>query len=373
LYRPSRAAIRFRALAGLPWWNFGGSFWDRLWTIDGIAVEAARLAPGVQLRIRLRQGGHRLGGLRVIGDIGGTNARFALAQHGAYQHLLHVEVGQYASLHDALTAFIEGLPPSLRPSEAALAIAGPVFSDTIALTNHGWTFSISELKQRLELSSLVVMNDFAATALSVPYLRASDIFLVGPECAEARGPIGIIGPGTGLGVSSLIPAGEKWALVPGEGGHVTLAASTKQEDEIIGVLRARFEHVSAERVLSGAGLVNLYEALCSIAGVAAAPMTPADVTNHAICKTDATCVDAFTHFCRFLGTVASDLALTIGATGGIYIAGGILLRFKEAFAASPFRERFEDKGRFRGFLRGIPTRLILDESPALSGLANSPL
>lgn len=314
-----------------------------------------------------------MGGLRVIGDIGGTNARFALAQNGAYQNLVHVGVGQYASLHDALTAYIEGLAPSLRPSEAALAIAGPVFGDTIALTNHGWTFSISELKQRLELSSLAVMNDFAATALSVPYLRASDIFLVGPDSAEAKGPIGVIGPGTGLGVSSLIPIGENWALLPGEGGHVTLAASTKEEDEIIKVLRTRFEHVSAERVLSGAGLVNLYEALCSIAGVAAPPLTPADVTNRAICQTDATCVDAFAHFCRFLGTVASDLAVTIGATGGIYIAGGILLRFKEAFAASPFRQRFEDKGRFSGLLRGIPTRLILDESPALSGLANSPL
>jgi glucokinase len=314
-----------------------------------------------------------LGGLRVIGDIGGTNARFALAQDGAYQNLVHVAVGQYASLHDALTAYIEGLAPSLRPSEAALAIAAPVFGDTITLTNHGWTFSISELKQSLRLSSLAVMNDFAATALAVPYLRASDIFLVGPESATAKGPIGVIGPGTGLGVCSLIPSGGKWVLAPGEGGHVTLAATTKEEDEIIAVLRTRFKHVSAERLLSGAGLVNLYQALCSIAGVAAAPLTPADVTHRAICKTDATCVDAFTHFCRFLGTVASDLALTIGATGGIYIAGGILLRFKDAFAASPFRERFEDKGRFSWFLRGMPTRLILDESPALSGLANSPL
>jgi glucokinase len=312
-----------------------------------------------------------LGGLRVIGDIGGTNARFALAENGAYQHLLHVEVGQYASLHDALTAYIDGLTPSLRPSEAALAIAGPVFGDSIALTNHGWSFSISELKQRLQLSSLAVMNDFAATALSVPYLPASDICLIGPECAETRGPVGVIGPGTGLGVSSLVPDGEKWVLVPGEGGHVTLPASTKEEAAIIEVLRARFGHVSGERVLSGAGLVNLYEALCSMAGIAAAPMTPAEVTNRAIGKTDTICVDAFAHFCRFLGTVAGDLALTIGATGGIYIAGGILLRFKEAFAASPFRERFEDKGRFSGLLRGIPTRLILDESPALSGLANS--
>jgi glucokinase len=313
-----------------------------------------------------------LAGSRVIGDIGGTNARFAIAEAGGYRQLMHVEVGQYPSLHDALTAYIEKLDPSLRPSEAALAIAGPVFGDRIALTNHGWSFSIQELKQSLQLSSLVVMNDFAATALSVPYLPGQHIYLVGPESDGTGGPVGVLGPGTGLGVSSLVPNGEgKWVLVPGEGGHVTLPACNKEEAEIIDVLRTRFGRVSAERVLSGAGLVNLYEALCAIAGIPAVPMTPADVTNHAINKTDPTCVAAFTHFCNFLGTVASDLALTIGATGGIYIAGGILLRFKEAFAMSTFRERFEDKGRFSKLLSGIPTRLILDESPALSGLANS--
>ena len=312
-----------------------------------------------------------LGATRIIGDIGGTNARFAVAEDGQYRNLSHVEVKKHASLHDALKSYIDGLALSPPPSEAALAIAGPVFGDKIALTNHGWSFSISELKQSLKLTSLVVMNDFAATALSVPYLPAKDLFLVGPECAKASGPIGVIGPGTGLGVGSLVPNGKQWVLAPGEGGHVTLAASTKEEDKIIAVLRERFGHVSAERVLSGAGLVNLYEALCSIAGVPNRPMTPADVTTHAIAGTDAVCVDAFAHFCRFLGTVASDLALTIGATGGIYIAGGILLRFKEAFAASQFRDRFEGKGRFGGLLRGIPTRLILDESPALSGLANS--
>lgn len=311
-----------------------------------------------------------MSGSLVIGDIGGTNARFAVAKNGKYGQLLHVEVGRYASLHDALTTYLNGLAPSQRPIKAALAIAGPVFSDKVALTNHGWPFSISELKSSLELASLVVVNDFAATAMSVPHLPESDVFLVGPAGLETRGPVGVIGPGTGLGVGSLLLNGRRWVLVPGEGGHVTLPACTKEENDIILTLRARFGHVSAERVLSGAGLVNLYEALCSIAGIPAAPMTPADVTDHAIRGTDATCVKAFDHFCAFLGTVTGDLALTIGATGGIFIAGGILLRFKEAFAKSSFRQRFEDKGRFAGFLRGIPTRLILEESPALLGLAN---
>ena len=316
------------------------------------------------------RGETELSGSWVIGDIGGTNARFAIAENGKYGQLWHVEVARYASLRDGLTAYLNGLAPSQRPNRAALAIAGPVFGDKVALTNHGWPFSISELKSGLGLASLVVVNDFAATAMSVPHLPEGDVFLVGPAGSETRGPVGVIGPGTGLGVGSLIPNGRRWVLVPGEGGHVTLPSRTQEESDIIRVLQARFGHVSAERALSGAGLVNLYEALCSIAGITARPMTPADVTDHAIRGTDATCVKAFDHFCAFLGTVAGDLALTIGATGGIYIAGGILLRFKEAFARSSFRQRFEDKGRFGTLLRGIPTRLILEESPALLGLAN---
>jgi glucokinase len=147
-------------------------------------------------------------------------------------------------------------------------------------------------------------------------------------------------------------------------------ARGRQEDEIVAVLRGRFGHVSAERVFCGAGLVNVYEALCTIAGVTASQLSPADVTARAMAGSDPTCVEAFEYFCAMLGTVAGDLALTIGATGGIYIAGGILLRFKEAFASSPFRKRFEEKGRFAAFMRAIPTRLLLEESPALLGLSN---
>lgn len=313
-----------------------------------------------------------MSGLRVIADVGGTNARFAVAEKGTYSQLSHVEVSQYPSLQDALTAYLGKLPSTTRPNEAAIAVAAPVFGDNISLTNHGWSFSIQELKRNLGLRSLQVFNDFAATAMAVPHLPQKDVFLVGPECPNAQGPIGILGPGTGLGVCSLIPHAGGWTVVPGEGGHVTLPTSTALEDQIAAFLRTRWSHVSAERVLSGSGLVNLYQALCSIEGNTPREFSPADVTDHAIKKTDDTCVKAFEHFCAFLGTVAGDLALTIGATGGVYIAGGILLRFREAFAASAFRERFESKGRFQRFLSGIPTRLVLEESPALLGLANIP-
>ena len=315
-----------------------------------------------------------MGSLRVIGDIGGTNARFAIAEDGRYRELRHVEVSKFASLHDALTDYLDGLPRALRTGlDGAIAIAGPVSGDKVALTNAGWSFSTLALKQSLGLNSLKVVNDFAATAMSIPHLPAADVFQVGPLCPEAAGPIGVIGPGTGLGVSGLIPDTGKWVLVAGEGGHVTLAASTSEEAAIIDKLRSRWGHVSAERVLSGAGLVNLYQAICAIDGSAPRTLTPADVTRAAIDGTDPICVRTFAQFCAFLGSVAGDLALTLGATGGVYIAGGILLRFKQAFAASSFRERFESKGRFGGMLANIPTRLILEESPALLGLAHLPL
>jgi glucokinase len=310
--------------------------------------------------------------LRLVADIGGTNARFAIARDGRYGDLKHVPVREYASLHDAISDYLDHLPHDERPTEAAIDVAGPVTGDRITLTNLGWSFSISELKQKLGLRSLRVFNDFAATAMAVPYLPADDCFLVGPARPDAKGPIGIIGPGTGLGVGSLVPSEKGWALAPGEGGHVTLPATTEEEDRIIAVLRTRWDHVSAERVLSGSGLVNLYEAICTIDGVMPQPLSPADVTERAINDTDPICVRTFAHFCEILGTVAGNLALTVGATGGVYIAGGILLRFRQAFAASGFRARFESKGRFRDFMERIPTHLILQESPALLGLANIP-
>jgi glucokinase len=312
--------------------------------------------------------------LRLIGDIGGTNARFAIAENGRFQQLSHVEVDHYPSLHDALSEYLTALPASERAGlSGALAIAGPVLGDRISMTNKAWSFSIEDLKQSLGLTSLLVVNDFAATARAIPHLAERDKFALGPVPADAKGAIGIVGPGTGLGMSTLVPCGSDWVLVAGEGGHATLPASTDVEAAIIARLRHRWHHVSAERALSGAGLVNLYEALCAIDGVEPLMLTPADITRRAMEKSDDVCARAFVHFCEFLGCVAGDLALTVGAFGGIYIAGGILPRFKDAFAASNFRERFESKGRFGPMLARIPTFLILEENPALLGLANIPM
>jgi glucokinase len=315
-----------------------------------------------------------LSDLRLIGDIGGTNARFAIAEGGKYRQLKHVENEHYPSLHDAMEDYLKALPQAERTNLAgALAIAGPVLGDRISLTNKAWSFSIEDLKQSLHLTTLAVVNDFAANAHAIPHLTPQQKFAIGPAIANAHGNIGVIGPGTGLGMSSLISNGDGWTLVVGEGGHATLAASTEEEFAIIQMLWKRWSHVSAERVLSGAGLVNLYEALCAIRGIEPLMLSPADVTRRAMDRSDEICVRAFDRFCEFLGSVAGDLALTISAFGGVYIAGGILPRFKEAFAASAFRQRFEAKGRFASMLAKMPTWLILEESPGLIGLANMPL
>lgn len=308
-------------------------------------------------------------GPRLIGDIGGTNARFAIAQDGAFSYMRATRTAEHPSLLAAIRAYLSTLPAGLAPCEACLAIAGPIAEDTISLTNQAWSFSVSGMKTELGLAQMLVLNDFAATALAIPFLRPQDRLQIGPGMPVAKGPVAAIGPGTGLGVASLVPTPQGWLQLPGEGGHVTMCAATAEESRILDLLRDRFGHVSAERVLSGEGLVNLHQALCALRGEPPRPLTPSDVTEDALSGRDPDAVRALDLFCAMLGTVAGNLALTVGATGGIYIAGGILPRFSEHFAASAFRRRFEDKGRLAPFLAPIPTYLVLHPEAALLGLA----
>ncbi len=309
-------------------------------------------------------------GVHLIGDIGGTNARFAMAADGGFAHLRVLHTGDYQSLVAAVRAYLSGVPDTLRPLRAALAIAGPVTGDHVALTNQNWSFSIAEATVELGLKDLLVVNDFAAAAMGIPYLAPADFMPIGGDGQAASGPIGVLGPGTGLGMSCLLPEPAGWRQLPSEGGHATMPATTEEESRIIAILRGRHEHVSAERVLTGAGLVNLYTVVCELAGLPARALEPADITEAALAGSDDQCGRALDLFCAMLGTVAGNLALTLCATGGVYIAGGIVPQFKERFAASEFRDRFVAKGRFRTYLEAIPTYLILHPSPALVGLAN---
>jgi glucokinase len=306
----------------------------------------------------------------LVGDIGATNARFGLVSpDGAVLHSGVFAGADFAAIElaiDAYRATIGDLPP---PKVGALAIAAPIAGDEIRMTNHPWHFSIAALRARLGFARLLVINDFSAVALALPRLSAADRTPAGGGAPVAAKPMAVLGPGSGLGVSGLIPAGTQWVALTGEGGHVTMAAASEREDAVLQLMRRRFDHVSAERCLSGPGLVNLYNSLAALDQVPAASYTAAQIADPAIGVRDPLCHEATAMFCALLGTVAGDLALTLGARGGVYIAGGIVPRLGSRFVASGFRERFEAKGRMRTDLAAIPTYVITHPLPAFLGCA----
>ncbi|HZB91739.1 MAG TPA: glucokinase [Stellaceae bacterium] len=311
-----------------------------------------------------------VGPQRLIGDIGATNARFArLDAAGSIVRTRVFACDDFLTVEAAIAAYLAEEPTLPRPEEAALAVASPVTGDAVTLTNHPWSFSIAALRERLGLTRLLVVNDFAATALAVQRLKPEERSAIGGGAPAADQPIGVIGPGTGLGVSALVPTPSGWIALSGEGGHATMPPADRRESEVLEHMRRRFDHVSAERVLSGPGLVNLYNTLAEIDDVPAAPFTPAQIADRRIGESDPLAREALALFCAMLGTVAGDLALTLGARGGVYIAGGIVPRLGASFAASRFRERFEAKGRFSTYLSAIPTYVITHPIPALLGLA----
>jgi glucokinase len=306
----------------------------------------------------------------LIADIGGTNARFAVAQGGRFDHLSVLPTAGYPTMQAAAREFLAGLPADLSITRAALDIAGPVAGDVVSLTNSAWSFSIAAARSELGLTDLRVFNDFAATAMGIPHLEPADSIKIGGGERVAHGPTAVIGPGTGLGVASLVHGSDGWVVAPGEGGHVTMPAATREESRILDLLRDRFGHVSAERVLSGQGICNLYEAVCILSGQPSRGLTDRAITAAALAGEDAACERVLDLFCAMLGTVAGNLAMTLGATGGLFITGGILPHFADRFVASGFRERFESKGRLSGYLRSIPAYLVVHPNPALVGLAN---
>lgn len=311
---------------------------------------------------------------RLLGDVGGTNARWAWqSRPGAkFEHVRVLACSNFDAIDSCIAHYlrIEGLPP---PRAAAFGIATAVLDDTVAMTNHAWQFSITELQRSLGVERLRVLNDFEALARALPALVRDDLCPIGGGAAVDGANIAVLGAGTGLGVSGLMADGRGgWHPVVGEGGHATLAATSAREDALLAVLRERFGHVSAERVLSGPGLVNLYVALCALNNVAAHPLEPADVLARGLGEGPThcpQCAEALGLFAAFLGSVASNLALTLGARGGVYLGGGIVPRLGRRLETLPFRTRFEDKGRFRSYLAAIPSWIVTAPAPALLGAA----
>ncbi len=309
----------------------------------------------------------------LIADIGGTNARFAIVEpHLNIEYERVLPCADYPTLLDACREYLRGLAASVRPRYAAFAIASPVIGDRVKMTNHHWTFSIEETRTALALDELKVVNDFVALILAVPHLQEYDRLQVGGGTPQPRMPIVALGPGTGLGMASLVPAPDGgWIAVSGEGGHATAAAMDDMETAALSLLRKRFGHVSVERVCSGRGLVNLYTALAQLQGQPPdEAMTPPECSARALNGSCPISVKALEMMCAMLGTAAANAALTLGALGGVYIAGGIIPQMVDAFARSRFRKRFEDKGRFGAYLAKVPTYVITRPMPALLGLAS---
>lgn len=314
--------------------------------------------------------------LRLLADIGGTYARFAVQRPGEPARKLRRY--RCADLPDLVTAiqtyYRDAKLTAHSPRIAAIAVAAPVTGDRIRMTNHPWTFSIAGLGRTLDLEVLVVVNDFLAIAESIPFLKASETRRIGGGKAVSRAPIAVVGPGTGLGVGALIPdesgpeMSDAWHAIATEGGHATLAAGTDREIAVIKQIRHHYTHVSIERCLSGQGLINLHRAISEIAGETAPDLPPSAITRRAR-QGNRLAREAVAMFCAMLGATAGNLALTFGALGGVYIAGGIVPKLGPLFDTKLFRRRFIDKGRYRHYLRPIPTYLIIHPLPALIGLA----
>lgn len=304
----------------------------------------------------------------VLGDIGATNARFALANKDAIDRVRSFEVAKFPQFDDALAAFLkEASLPITSIRRAVIAVAGPVTDQRAALTNRSWIIDAGELKESLGLQVSIV-NDFQAVALSLPALKSEDLAAIGDGKIEPGAPMAVLGPGTGLGVACLVTGSTDPVVITSEGGHATLAGTSDREDKIIQYLRRRFGHASAERAISGSGLENVYQAIADIDGLTVDSQSAAEITNRALGRKCKIAHEALHTFCAFLGSFAGNVALTFGARGGVYIAGGISPRILNFLTESAFRNRFESKGRFRNYLERIPTFVIVHPAAAFLGL-----
>jgi len=311
---------------------------------------------------------------RLLADVGGTNARFALELAPGRIECIHVLAGAaHATLADALKAYL-ALPDVAAAAgrgirHGAIAIANPVNGDFVKMTNHHWEFSIEALRLAVGFEVLVVANDFTALARSLPLLAEDQKRQVGGGTAQAGAPLGLLGAGTGLGVSGLIPSASGWTALLSEGGHVSFAPMNPEEVAILQYAWTEFPHVSAERLLSGVGIELIYRALVAQRGHAEPALAAPEIARRALAGECPLCDDAIEFFCTMLGTIAGNLGVTLGATGGIYIGGGIVPRLGERFDRSGFRPRFEEKGRFHQYLAAIPTYVITAEYPAFVGVS----
>ncbi|WP_068546394.1 glucokinase [Thalassotalea crassostreae] len=308
--------------------------------------------------------------INIVADIGGTNLRIAsLDSEGKCQYIQTYQCKEHPSLRSVIEDYLKKseIDSSKSLVNACLAIACPVDQDLIHMTNLPWSFSKAKLKNDLGLHALHMINDYTAMAWSINELDEWQKVKIGGGEPVQHKPIGICGPGTGLGVANLIWGNGQWISVDGEGGHTDFAPTNDQEVAILSYLREKYSRVSYEQVLSGLGIEQIYQALCHVSDVETNNYSAADISKRAIDKSCDICLEAMLQFCKTLGSFAGNMALHTSAFGGIYIAGGIVPRFLEFFEESGFRRRFEAKGRFTHFNAKIPTYVITESQPGLLG------
>ncbi len=311
---------------------------------------------------------------RLLADIGGTNVRFALeGVSGNLYALSELKQNRFHSISGAIRAYLAQpqttAADAKRVSHAAFAIANPLDGDWVQMTNANWAFSIQSLKTEFGFETLLLVNDFTALAMAIPGLAPDQKQQIGGGTPKAGRAIGLLGSGTGLGVSGLVSHGDDWIALESEGGHVSFSPMNEREADILRFAWREFPHVSAERLVSGMGLELVYRVLLVMTGAKREILAAPDITQRALAQGCPVCDEAVELFCAMLGTVAGNLALTLGAQGGIYIGGGIVPRLGERFVNSGFRQRFEQKGRFSQYLAQIPTFVITAKTPALFGVS----
>jgi glucokinase len=313
----------------------------------------------------------------LLADVGGTNARFTLeVAPQKFVATLVLKCADYPTISDAIRAYLMH-PLALEAGasgvrKAGIAIANPVVGDIVKMTNHDWSFSIQSVQNEFNFAPLLVVNDFKALAMALPHLDQTQKFQVGEGQPQRNAAIGLVGAGTGLGVSGLIPTHDGWVALDSEGGHTTFSPRDLRELEILKFAMQRFSHVSSERLMCGSGIQLIYEALAASDGselsIDDLPDTP-EITRRALANECPLCVETLNTFCEMLGSMASNLAVTLGAQGGVYIGGGIVPRLGQFFTDSNFRQRFVQKGRFNNYLNQIPTYVITEPYPAFIGIS----
>ena len=307
--------------------------------------------------------------MHLIVELGGTNARFALCRslvEPVAECVCAIPSGRFNLVNDAIEWYLSKTSPR-SVETVCLAIAGPARGPEYRLTNNSWSFEKDSIARITGTKNIEVVNDFAAFAAYLPYISEDELVNVRAGCPDRAGNRLALGPGTGMGMAVLVPVGASWRVLASEGGNTGFSPGTPLEIDILKILHKRIGRVVIEDLLSGSGLVLLYDTLCTIHGCTPQQLTADRITELALRGIDAVCVETVDTFCGILGEYAGDMALTVSASGGVYLGGGILPRIVPILAAGTFSKRFTSKRKLYGFLNDISVWLVTAEYPALIG------